>query len=338
MLDELWDRYAGRIIDLARRELGNDPAMVEAVCLDVALKLYREIAFADGTATDATWWSWLRDSTEASCHRIRDAGEIPTPTLAAQLLGSDLAIRERITRRPGAFGIAALVARRAERILDGIVRSARAGIRRAEAALAPSSASGGPSLNFLMAGGSGLSEAAAMVAAVVAVTFVSPGAAHAGGTQPREPINQVANRTSLTDARIDASRDGHLAEIDPTAIADPDHPARGSSAGSPPSPSLPIAPATASDGDDVPSPPVPVAPRVAADPEHAMSEPVRERPHDDGVQFSTPEERVTIDADDDGNDEASLGTPGVFVECGPPEERGPVMGATCPVLEPALAS
>ncbi len=352
-VEALWHEHGARLVRLARRLL-DDRGSADAASHAV---LVRAAAWLDLTARpvpeSAAWW-WL----ERLCHDVsREIGDhgvdpawvtgeplprsvperlrarlrswaLETTSRASESAGPISQARHRdrarwrelFDRKLRDLPVVVLLPGLVRRAAAGTGRAARAAWRRSEA-LSPASMSTQRVVG-MFAAGPGVLEAAAAFTVALAVGSGLSGSV----TPPAPPPVPLAQRVEVAMAQ---------SELEPP----PDEPVEVEVAPPPVAPE----PAPEPDATTEPAPdpepepeadPLPVAATVSADPVKNVEEPVQEDDWEGGKRYRTPSERVSVDADGDGEEDAFATTPTAGWNCpNDPDKRRPGSEYVCPVLE-----
>lgn len=363
--EALWARHGRRLRRFATRALNSDEAGADAVCCAVMLRAARDLqASRSGVpACDLRCWLWLRRIAVEVVADIQCNGTAPAwvdrqplPRILPAWLRTHLRIRairevaalalerhgdgpisearardrrrwhEAFERRLRDLSVLWLFPRRLWRAAEDTGRTARDWWRRVEVSL-PTGVSSSQRLAGLLTGSPVLSDAAAAVTAAIVLGIA--GAAPAAAATARATM-AVSEKPSAIVGAFPHPR----SELPPSRAPEP-------VVGDEVVSSAPTGAASSSpdqgQGSGFPATLVASAPNgsgVTAEASPSVSEPISQTQYEGGTEFHTPDARVTVDADGDGGDEASIGAPVVQLNCpAPSERRGPVTGPACPVLE-----
>lgn len=348
-VEELWCAHGSRLTRLVDRLL-DSAGDSSAACYATLLRAASHFDLTGRSVSSTRAWWWLEFLGRDVCAQIRDNGVDPAWRTGAPL---PQAIPERLRLRgwllrheaaaPLSDGPVARARRRDRtrwravfertlrdlpvvvalpgafrRVAAATGRAARGAWRRTETATPV----GMPTQRVagMLAASPGVLEAAAAV--TVALTV---GAGAAPPAPPPTPVAVVERADLVSLPRIPEP------EPEPVAVAsaapDPEPSA------SPPRSAVEPAPESSPAAEAEPDP-GPVSVTVSADPTDPVGEPVEEESIDGGRRYHTPSERVDVDVDDDGEEEAFVTTPPVSWHCpNDPDERGPASVYVCPVME-----
>lgn len=329
-LEGLWAEYGEQLGRAVSAALGGDDERVWAACYLTMVEAGKRILDGRAPRRLTDWWPWLKHTAAAACRDLEvgrvDVGRTPGgPMVDALPRGLRLAVRRRAMWEWLAWrfrwAVVPLVPETLGRVRGWISRSARGAWRRVGSSVPPPP-SGTTNAWGLTVVGSGLPEAAAAAVAVAVLGLGAGPAAVAEWTPDPTPVTDPisVSRVPFTAAAANepATATGSVAE--PAA----------------PEPRPPVRPSPGSDasleGHDIEAD-APVQPEVHSETKGGPEQPIREQPHDNGTEYVSPEAPTTVDVEGDGESELGLQPPIVGVDCPPPEDRGAVMEAACPVLE-----
>lgn len=347
-VEDLWRFHGRRLARLVDRLL-ESPDDASAACYATLLRAAEHIDLTGASVSSTRAWWWLEHLGRDVCAEIRDRGVAPAWDTGAlpQAIPERLRLRGWLLRHeaaaPPSDGPVARARRRdrtrwrmvferklrdlpvvvalpdvARRAAAAAGRAARGAWRRTETAVP----AGMPTQRVagMLAASPGVLEAAAAVTVALAMG--------AGAAQPAPHPTPVAvvERADLVSLPRLPEPEPEPVEVE-TAAPAPEPSASPPRAAVEPDPEPPPAAEPAPD-------PGPVRVTVSADPTGPVGEPVKEESIDGGRRYHTPSERVDVDVDDDGEEEAFVTTPPVGWHCpNDPDERGPASVYVCPVME-----